>query len=157
MDTGTAIVGAISVVICASPFVLTGVNRRKNQKGFLTVLGNLAKKHDSEITQHEICGNYAIGIDNTKKTLSFVTKTEDGYKEQFVDLSSVIDCKTANICRSTKGGKIIQRLYLQLSYANRLKHEDVLKFYNADISYQLSGEIESMEKWNKTINNMLNS
>lgn len=156
MDSGTAIVGAISAVICASPFVLTGINRRKKEKNLLAVLKDFAIKNDSEITQYEICGNYAIGLNDTEKTLSFVSKIEDDYKTQFIDLSAVIDCKSANIYRSSKGGKVIQRLCLQLSYAEPLKQEDVLEFYNADVCYQLSGEIESMEKWHKTISNLLN-
>ncbi|MFC0605165.1 hypothetical protein [Winogradskyella pulchriflava] len=156
MDLGTILTGMVCVVICASPFVLIGIGRKKKEKQFLTVLKNIAKKHESEITQYEICGSYAIGVDETKKTLIFVEKTEDAYKEQFVDLNSVIDCKTANVYRSIKGNKIIQRLALQLSFADRLKHEVVLEFYNADVNYQLNGEFETIERWNKTINNVLN-
>lgn len=155
MDLGTAITGIICVGICASPFVLTGISKKKHEKEFLTTLKNIATKHNSVITQHEICGNYAIGIDNNNKTLAFVTKIENNFKEQFVDLTSVIDCKIANISRSTKSGKIIQKLYLQLTHSEWLKQEDILEFYNADTSYQLSGEIESIEQWNKTINKLL--
>ena len=157
VDTGTAIVGAISLVFCASPFILTSINRKKREKAILTVLKKLAEKHSSKITQYEVCGSYAIGIDTANKTVSFVTQVDNNYKEQFVELSAIIDCKIGEIKRSTKNGKIIQRLYLQLSYTKQMKQEDVLEFYNADVSYQLSGELDSIEKWNKEINHLLNS
>ena len=64
MDLGTAIVGSTCVTICALPFVLTGINRKKNEMQLVATLKNTAKKNASEISQYEICGNYAIGIDN---------------------------------------------------------------------------------------------
>lgn len=153
MDLGTTLTGIMCVVICVSPFVLTGISRRKKEKELLTVLKNTAKTNHSEISEYEICGYYAIGIDTTKKTLTFVTKKDEVYQEQFVVLTSLKDCKSTTVKRATKSGKIIQQLYLQLSFAEHAKQDVVLEFYNADISDQLSGEIESLEKWHKTIDN----
>ena len=157
MDIGTAITGSICVIICALPFVLIGMSRRKKEKESLKALNNLAKQNNSDITDSEICGDYIIGVDKTKRTLFFITKREDSFREQFVELSHIKDCKIANIKRSTKNGKIIQRLYLQLSYAEQIKQEVILEFYNADINYQLSGEMESIEKWNKLIHNLIDN
>lgn len=157
MDLGTAITGSICVLICTLPFVLIGISRRKKEKESLTALNNLAKHNNSTITDSEICGNYVIGIDKTKRTLFFITKEDDSFREQLVELSNIKDCKVTNIRRSTKNGKIIQRLYLQLSYTEQIKHEVILEFYNADINYQLSGEMESIEKWNNLIHNLLDN
>ncbi|MDN3492470.1 hypothetical protein [Winogradskyella bathintestinalis] len=157
MDLGTAIVGSVCVILCAIPFALISINTKRKEKEILKVLKNIATKHQSKLTEIEVCGRYAIGIDKHNKRLFFIKKNNDDYKEQVIELSQVIDSKVINTNRSIKDEKIIQQLHLQLSYKGVMKQEDVLEFYNVNESYQLSGELQSIEKWKKITINVLNN
>ena len=158
MDLGTAFVGLISIAACTIPFVLTTRGRKKNEKELLTLLKDLAKKENSEITQLEVCGDYAIGIDNTKNYLFFQLKSKDVAKQEFIDLATIKKCKVINISTPTKdNSKIVEKLNLSLSHVNKNKPDTVLEFYNSDLSFQLSGEMQSITKWNKLINDILSN
>lgn len=49
----------------------------------------------------------------------------------------------------------MDRLNLNFFPVNSNQPDTVFEFYNADINYQLSGELQSIEKWNTLIKNML--
>ena len=116
----------------------------------------MAEKEHCKITQHEICGNYAVGIDETNKKVFFQLKNDEEIKPQFIDLSTIKKCKIANIgITNANKEREIEKLNLELIPTNKNKLNVILEFYNSDISFQLNGELKSIEKWNKLINNML--
>jgi len=157
MDLGIIIIGAIGVASCTLPFILTNRSRNKKGKEVLKVLNNVAEKHQAKITKHEICGAYAIGIDESKKAVSFVSKNEEEINSQYVDLSTIKSCEISRVNRtSANKGEVIERLSLKLS--SNVKHESdiFLEFYNTKVNYQFSGEIQSIEKWNQLIHDLLN-
>ncbi|MCB0427574.1 MAG: hypothetical protein KDD16_09755 [Mangrovimonas sp.] len=104
------------------------------------------------MTQHETCGNYIIGIDETKNFLFFQSNTQEETKQQIVDLSIIANC---NISRKNLKNQTVERLDLELTPTDKNKPKIVLEFYNVDLSYQSSGELESIEKWNKLIKKRL--
>ncbi|TLP80236.1 hypothetical protein [Maribacter sp. ACAM166] len=158
MELGIAAIGITCVALCAMPFVLTNRNTKNKEKLVLMSLKDVAKQHDCEITEYEIFGHYAIGIDNVTKSVCFILNTRKVIKQQFVNLSTVNNCEITNVSRSlAQKGKIIDRLNLNLSPIDKNKPDTVLEFYDADVNYQLSGELQSIEKWNKLIKNMLKS
>ncbi|WP_159019725.1 hypothetical protein [Algibacter sp. L3A6] len=151
MELGTTLIGIICVAICAMPFVLTNRSKKAIVKRQLIVLKDLATQHNNTITQNEINSFYAIGIDETKKSVSFILKRETEVEQQFVDLSTIKSCEIVSITKS----KHMDRLYLKLTPIDKTKSEVILEFFNADVSYQLGEELQSIEKWNKIINNLL--
>ena len=151
MELGTTLIGIICVAICAMPFVLTNRSKKAIVKRQLIVLKDLATQHNNTITQNEINSFYAIGIDETKKSVSFILKGETEVEQQFVDLSTIKSCEIVSITKS----KHMDRLYLKLTPIDKTKSEVILEFFNADVSYQLGEELQSIEKWNKIINNLL--
>ncbi|PQJ69291.1 hypothetical protein [Polaribacter butkevichii] len=156
MDLGTAIIGLICIAVCALPFVLTNNNKKKKQKELLNTLKDFAKKNGSEITQHEIGENYAIGVDTSKNTVSFLQKTKEKVSLQFVNLTTIKNCEINNISKSLgKNETTLDKLILKLSAIDKKKPSIVLEFYNSDISFQPGNEFDSIEKWNKTINSLL--
>ena len=156
MELGIAAIGIASVALCAMPFVITNRSRKIKEKVVLTSLKEVAHQHNCEISEHEIFGHYAIGVDRTKNFVFFVLKTKEAIQQQYVDLSSIKTCEIANIGKSyARKEKIIDRLKLNFFPVDNNKPDTVFEFYNADINYQLSGEIQSIEKWNSLIKNML--
>lgn len=158
MDLGTIIIGIICIAICVLPFVLMSRNKKKKEKELLTSLKDFAKQHDSEITQHEIAENFAIGLDNSKNTICFLQKTKQEVNLQFVDLNTIKNCEISTINRTlTKNETEVDRLNLKLNNIDKNKPSVMLEFYNADVSFQLSNEYDIIENWNKLINNLLHN
>tara|TARA_R110000765_G_scaffold321351_1_gene413339 strand:- start:421 stop:903 length:483 start_codon:yes stop_codon:yes gene_type:complete len=156
MELGIAVIGIVSVALCAMPFVITNRSRKIKEKVVLTSLKEVAHQHNCEISEHEIFGHYAIGVDQTKSYVFFVLKTKEAIQQQYVDLSSIKTCEIANIGKSyVRKEKIIDRLNLTFFPVDSDQPNIVFEFYNADINYQLTGELQSIEKWSSLIKNML--
>ena len=156
MDLGTIIIGLVCISICALPFVLTNNNKKQKVKELLNALKDFAKQHNSEITQHEIGENYAIGLDENKNTISFLQKTKEIVNLQFIDLYAIKNCEINNISKSlTKTEKTLDKLNLKLNMNDKNKPSITLEFFNSEISFQPVNEFESIEKWNTIINNIL--
>ena len=160
MDLGSAIIGAIVIIICALPFVMMSRNSKKREKKNLQSLSEIATQNNCQIDQHEIFGSSAIGIDETKNFVFFYKLTKDKGIEQSVDLSEVQNCKVINTSRTlnNKGGnrKVIDKLELSFLPIVQNRSEIKLEFFNSDDNLQLLGELQSIEKWSKLINDRLN-
>lgn len=159
MDLGVTLIGVLTVALCAMPFIITYRSRKKKEKQFLLSLNEIAKQHDCIITQYEVFGNFTIGIDESKNFVFFVLNAQEELKQQqYVDLSTIKTCEiTKNHRLTSKKEKVIDRLSLNLDFVDKSKPNVILDFYNSDVSYQLNGEIQLAEKWNKLINTMLSS
>lgn len=156
MDLGVATIGLTSVALFAMPFVLTSRSRKNKERKLLASLQNLANTYEAKLTENEIFGHYAIGVDQTKNFAFFILKIGEDIYQQFVDLSTIKTCEIATIGKSYgRKEKVIERLNLNLFPKDGSKPDIVFEFYNADINYQLSGEFQSIEKWNKLIKTML--
>jgi len=154
MDLGTSIIGIICIAACAIPFVLTSRGKKKREKKILISLKELAKEHQSEITTHEVFQHFAIGLDNSKKTVSFLLKRKEEIASLFIDLSTIKSCEINKI--TSNNGNSVDLLNLRLTSFDKKKKEILLEFYNADVSIQPNNEFEAVEKWNDLINNIIN-
>jgi len=159
MDLGSAIIGAVAIIICALPFVMMSRSRKKREKAFLQSLSKIATQNNCQINQHEIFGNFAIGIDETKNFVFFFRQVKDNEIEQLVDLSEIQSCKVINTSRNFKNKdgnqKVIDKLELSFTPTAKNKPEIKMEFFNADVNIQLYGELQSIEKWSKLINDRL--
>lgn len=161
MDLGVTITAAIIIALCSLPFIISSRRRRKIEKQLLLSLSEIAKQHNGKISQHEISGNYAIGIDETKGLLFFKKKTGNNENTQFIDLAEIQSCQVINTGRTVKTGddqyNVIDRLDLQ--FVPRAGNGANIKwvFYDAENHMQLNGELQSIEKWSKLIKEKLKS
>ncbi|WP_424000778.1 hypothetical protein [Maribacter sp. IgM3_T14_3] len=156
MELGIAAIGLASVVICAMPFVITNKSRKTKEKQMMTSLNDVASKNNCKITEHEIFGHYAIGVDAQKKFVFFISKSGEVLNQQYADLSKIKTSEIGNIGKSyVRKEKITERLILTLFSKHVNEPDTVFEFYNADVNYQLIGEFQSIEKWNKEIKNLL--
>lgn len=158
MDLGIAAIGLASVALCAMPFIVTSRSRKTKEREMMSNLNDIANKHNCQITEHEIFGHYAIGIDAQKRFVFFISKSGEVLNQQYADLGTIKTCEIANISKSfSRKEKITERLQLNLFPKNANEPDLVFKFYDAETNFQLSGEFQSIEKWNKTIKNLLKS
>lgn len=160
MDFGSAIIGAIVIAICIGPFIIMGRIRKNVEKNMLQSLANTATQHNCQITQHEIIKDMAIGIDETKKFVFFYRKLKEKVEEKYIDLAGIQSCKVvrSNSAATAKDSASLgmnDRLELSFISVDKNKPPIALEFFNAEINIQLSGELQSAEKWSKLINNLL--
>lgn len=159
MDLESAIYGAIVIAIIIILLLILSQSSKKRKKEKLQSLINLANKHNCKISQHEICGNYVIGIDEIKNTIFFYKQINNKVVEQFIDLAAIKKCKVINISRTISNKdsniNIVDKLELSFIPIVKNKTEIILEFFNTDYSPQLCGELQSIEKWAKTINDRL--
>ncbi|TDT50685.1 hypothetical protein CLV90_0004 [Maribacter spongiicola] len=156
MELGIAAIGLASVALCAMPFVVTSRSRKTKEKEMMSSLNDITNKHNCQITEHEFFGHYAIGVDAQKKFVFFVSKSGEVLNQQYADLSTIKASEITNISKSyARKEKVTERLLLNLFSRKVNEPDTVFEFYNADVNYQLSGEFQSIEKWNKEIKNLL--
>lgn len=155
MDLSTAIIGLIVISLFTMPFVVISRIGKKSEQMMLKSLTQLAESKNCKISQFEQWGNFAIGLDEANHKV-FYHKLRNGVAiEQFLDLATIDRAKVEKITRSTSNGTKIERLELGFIPATKTKPEFFMEFYNSDITSQLGGELQSIEKWAKMINNQI--
>lgn len=156
MDLGTLLVGLISIGVFALPFVLTIRGRRKKKNRLIKSLHTLAAGQNTTLGEKEFCGNYVIAMDRDRDFVFFQkTLNKEMLTPQMVDLNQIKACRPLNQGSNVKGERIIERLGLQFQPIKNDLPETVLEFYQHEQSFQLSGELQSMEEWAKKINERL--
>lgn len=161
MDWGTAIVGLIIILICMTPFVIMHYNRVKKEGKMLHSLKENAKQLNCNISQHEFCGDFVLGIDESRNFVFFFKQKKEEAISQFVDLAEIQICqvvkKTRNIKNDIGSLGFIERVELSFIPTNKNKTETRFELYNDEINMQLSGELQFVDKWTEQINACLKS
>ncbi len=147
MDTSTIIIGAILLAICILPFVLISRNRKKKERELLNSLSNLANEHHCKISQFEVCGDQMIGIDEDTKSIFFIKQTDKEKVAKYVSLHTVQRCELVKTTANTAGDTIIDRLELKFVPIDSHQPQYIIEFYNSSERFQLSGELQMIEKW----------
>jgi hypothetical protein len=155
MDSKTFIIGLIIILTCITPFFIFQFLKRKKTKQDVQLLKDLALQHGCEITEHEMCGNYLIGVDENESFLFFIKQYEGQNYKQFIDLKKVQTCKIKDTSRIANNTTLIEKLELVLMPKDKSEKEIVLEFYDNDIAMQLFGELQSIEKWYALVTKLL--
>ncbi|MBX2926231.1 MAG: hypothetical protein KF852_00220 [Saprospiraceae bacterium] len=156
MDSGTALVGGILILICILPFVLMNMSAKKKKRQFLQLLFDLAGKNNGKISQHDHWNGTAIGLDETTNTIFFIKKLKEDVTSRQVNLAEVQKCRVVQThnAASGKGGSapVIEKIELAFAYRDKGRAETTLEFYNDETDSFLSGELQQAEKWSKIAN-----
>jgi hypothetical protein len=151
MDLGSAIVGIIFLLLCVLPFILMSRSRKKREKILMQSLSKIATDNNCNISQYELFANFGIGVDIEKPAVFFYRKTGESVSEHYVDLKEFLSCKVLNVSRSltSKSGnqKVIDKLELAFTSADKNKPQIRLEFFDANVTPQLFGELQSIQKW----------
>lgn len=162
LDWGTAIIGFAALVICAIPFVFDYRSRNKKTKHLKLSLTKLAEKHNCEVNQYELCGNFILGIDENRNFLFFFKqpKTEEGIS-QYINLEEIQKCevvkKTKTVKTDTENLTIVERVEMSFIPSNKNKAEQKIELFDKEKNMQLNGELQFVDKWSKQINKHLKS
>lgn len=159
MDLGVTIVGAIMISIIIVPFIIVHFKRVNKENKRIQSLKDYALLHNCQISHYEICGNYTIGIDENKKSIFFQNQVKENIDSQHLNLAYIRNCKVViadrKISSNSHSNRIIDKVDLIFVPINKDKEGITLNFYNAEVSMQLSGELQSVEKWANRISELL--
>ena len=122
----------------------------------------MAQKYNYDVSQHDIWGNAAVGIDKTANIVFFTKKIKETEVAQQISLAEIQKCRVINITKidSSQNDNFKMIHKLQLSFANRdkAKTETILEFYNADEDgLNLTEEVQLVEKWCRIINDRIDA
>lgn len=152
MDIKIIIIGSILVILCILPLVFAGRGRKKKEKKLVQSLFDFANRNECSITEHEICGEILIGVDESNRCLFFMKQRNQEVITQLINLNEFQICKVKNSSRSVNNTSVIEKLELVFIPKDKTKKEVALEFYNSDHSIQIVDELKSIEKWCNKIN-----
>lgn len=159
MDLGSALVGAILLIICIIPFLIMHYSRNKTENTKLYSLKEMAKQHNCVINQHESCGNLILGLDESKNFVFIITTEKEDPISLCINLSEVQTCQAVVKSRTIKTNKesssITERVELGFIPKTKIKGETRVLLYDQETSMQLNGELLFVDKWSKQINGFL--
>lgn len=161
MELGSALIGAIFLLLCMLPFVMMSRSRKRREKMMLQSLSKIALDNNCQTSEHELFAHLAIGLDHTRPAVMFYRKIKENTSEQFVDLREIQSCKVFNTSRTVKtpSGErnVVDKLELGLIPIEKNKKEVRLKFFDSEENSQLFGELQSIQKWSKQLGELINS
>ncbi|TNE70370.1 hypothetical protein EP331_12410 [bacterium] len=135
------------------------LNKQKKQHSLANTLNEFAQSNGYEISEMESCGDYSIGVDAIQKVLFFVKRIESESKPQLIELNTIKSARllrnSSSITINTDAYKAIGKIDIRLSPLEAGKPDVNLEFYNVHVNPQLSGELQSAERWVNSLNNLL--
>lgn len=159
MDSGTAIIGAASIVACVLPFIWLHRVKKKAAKKLLTSLTDFASEHNGTISRHEIFRDMAIGLDEKTNSVFFYKKSDAEEVAQHVELAATKTCevvKTSRTFNDKEGVRtVIEKLELSFTPAASNQPAIALEFYDIHKNMQLNGELQLIERWAKWVDERL--
>jgi len=159
IDWGTATVGLVVVLVCISPIVIMHYYRERKVKKMLQALREMAQQQNCNISQHEFCGDFVLGMDEVKKFVFFHKYRKENPISQYIDLADIQTCKVVKQSRSVKMEQetvsMTDRVELNFIPVNKGQEEQSFILFDEAINKQLSGELQFSEKWVQIINKCL--
>jgi hypothetical protein len=159
MDTGSALIGLIIVLLCALPFILLGNSQKRKEKQLVRSLSQLAEKKNGHIDQYETGRDFAIGLDRVGGAVFFYKNLAGQESSQYIRLAEIEQCDVKSVSRNQSPEKGSRRHIdeVQLIFIPIHKDEAVIKLelYNSEENLQLDRELQLAEKWKKLLRELL--
>src|SRR5690606_8216641 len=146
---------------CMVPFIIMYYYRVKKENKMLQSLESIAQQQNCKIDRYELCGDFALGIDENRNFVFFFKRKNEETIHQFVNLSEIQACQIVKKTRSPKAHNVntlvIEQLELGFTPIKKSMEETRFELYNEETNTQLSGELQFAESWAKQITERLKS
>jgi hypothetical protein len=161
MDLQTAILAVVTIAVSLSPFFISSLLSKRKANALLSKLQEAARSVGSSVQEHEACGNFIIGIDQSKKMLFFMRKGGELPQVQTINLDKVLQCKKVHEARTVKDGvsqyTVVDRVGLHFVFRDPSVLDVYLEFFKVEADIKPSGELQCMEKWHGIIKGKLSN
>lgn len=149
MDTESLFMGLILLVICVVPFVFMHLKKTKKESILLSKINQLISQKAMNLDEYEFFETQFIGLDIKKKTAFYIHDITHTMELKTIDLKTHTLHLEKN--QSQEGRRIkIHKMGFQWSNTNS-KQQELWVVFDETKKFQLSGEIEWIEKWIKKI------
>lgn len=159
MDAVSIIIGLIVVGIFLLIFLLPAMNTKKREKKMLLALNKLAEKYNSKIDQKEMIGDVMIGLDQLKGILYFYKHQKDKDISDTLLLSDVSRCKLLIQMKQMKSNNEnfnpYEKLGLEFSLNDKSSPNIIWLFFQVDDYSHLNLDLKQLEKWEKSIQDII--
>lgn len=158
MDTSSIIIGVITLIICAIPFVRVSRGNKKRRNKNLKSLKDWTIENNLKLDKIESHSDFILGLDSNEKTFVFFKESNENSIEK-IPLSNVTQVnlvKETTVSNDAKGlnsriAKVSLEFSLKLSSSSSVQVE----LFDLEKNHQLSGEIQLGQEWAKHINSIL--
>lgn len=143
MDIQNTIIGVVLALICAIPFILFYICKKKQKQTLLNTLNTVAQKHNATITTFEIFNTSIIAID-TVNNLAFYIKNNE---------STVVNLKQTEHCfLNVKHSNKNVIISADICFKHLSNQEGSFNVYDEAQDPPLNGETIFSKKWVNTFN-----
>jgi hypothetical protein len=159
MDAVSIIIGLILVGIFLLIFILPAMNTKRREKKMLLTLSKLVEKQKSKIDQKEMIGDVMIGLDQLKGILYFYKHRKDQDIYDILQLRDVSCCKLLIQKKQMKSNNEnfnpYEKLGLEFILNDKSKPNIIWLFYQVDEYLRLNLDLKQLEKWEKSIQDII--
>ncbi len=157
METGMIAIAAALFAAILIPTLLIIKNTKQQSQKLLNGLKAIVAANNGVLSQHTEQSNFALGIDNSAKTVYFFKQTEDGEMSQVIDLTQVTSCEIITQKRRIKKEngfeEMVDSITLVFPTNNNGERKEI-ELYNENDSL-LNDEIAIAEDWKKAVQHIL--
>lgn len=157
MDSGTTFTSIIILVIIIIPFLLMGINAKKQKNSIKKELENIATNYGYKVGQFDIWKTSAIALDESEKFLIGYRKTNLETIEFFTNLKDFNSCTIQKSIRNVGDEVVVEHLKLAFGSKQNPNKPQYFEFYNSDTDRsQLGDEMQLLTKWHALIKDRIN-
>lgn len=159
MDKGTALVGIIAVSLFALPFVLDHRRRASRTKRLLHPLLAKAAEHQCTLSHKEICGESALGWDESKMIFFHSADSAEGGNAICIDLHKVRNCEVLLDGKPARGVANDAPQRIELSFPAKQSGASDMRIclYRHEPGFTLQDELRVAQEWAHRINARMKS
>ena len=159
METGSILIGLISIVAIVIPFIYMYRKSQSTERGLVKNLKEYASKNGFQLDRSEAVASLALGLDSKNK-LAYFTEVDHGiYDTRHIPLSDFSLCKVNREVREVDyhGEKDKITHSLEVCFYPKNKKDEVTSFllFDEDRNKMLSGEIQLANEWVAHFNSVL--
>mgnify|MGYP001481691523 CR=1 FL=1 len=151
METGNILIGVISILAIAIPFILMYRKSKKTERGLVRNLKIYADTNGFQLDKWESVGNLILGIDNSNQVAYFAEVEDLSYKIRHVLLSEMSICKVNRDVREVdyhgEKDRVTHSVEIDFYPKNKKSKEEAFRLFDEDKNRMLSGEIQLAEEW----------
>jgi hypothetical protein len=158
MDTSSIIIGVVTLIICAIPFILVSRGNKKRHTEHLKLLSNWISENKLTLDKIETHSDFILGLDSKEKTFVFFKASENNRVEKIRlnNISKVNLVKETVVLNDNNGiNSRIKNVLLEFSLKSPSVQSIQFELFNIEKNHQLSGEIQLGQEWVKYLNNSL--
>ena len=147
------IVGFVLVLIVALPYVLIKLHKQKRKKYMIDLLQAAVAEKQAKISNFEVCGKLAIGIDEDAGLLFLVRVEDDGTHNTYVqDICKVKNAEHIVTYRKRRGEQVVNQILIRFQLKDKQQTFIEWMIYSREEDLELYDELAFTQKWVKSVN-----